>query len=87
MFKNIKELKEANKEAGYHFFSKEIMKFFASKIESNLYKNKTFITSEKKCFDDYTRVYSVRKANSDASIETVKTDIKTIEEARIVARS
>lgn len=87
MFNSLSELKEANKEAGFHFFSPDTMRFFASRIESTLYKNQCFITSEKKCFEDYTRVYSVRKANSDASITTVDSQIESIEEARKIIRT
>lgn len=48
MFGDIESVKRANKENGYHFFDYETMKFFASRIESKLYKNQCFITSEKK---------------------------------------
>ena len=87
MFETIDEVKEANKELGHHFFSPDTMKFFASRVESSLYKNQTFITSEKKCFDDYTRVYCVRKALSNGSIETVERQISSIEEARKIAEN
>jgi hypothetical protein len=82
MFNTIAELKQANKDAGMYFFSKDTMNFFASRIESSLYKNQCFITSEKKCFNDYTRVYSVRRARPDASIETLEKDFACIESAR-----
>ena len=50
-----------NGDKGQHFFSSDTMKFFNSKIESKLLDGRLFITSEKKCFNDYTRVYSVRR--------------------------
>lgn len=87
MFNSITEVKEANKANGFYFFSKDTMRFFSSRVESTLYKNQCFITSEKKCFDDYTRVYSIRKARGDASIETIEQGIESIEEARKIIRS
>ena len=71
MFKTISEVKQANTNLGHHFFDRDTMRFFDSKIESTLYKNQCFITSEKKCFNDYNRVYAVRRARSNGSIETV----------------
>lgn len=72
MFNTITEVKEANKAINNYFFSADTMRFFDSKVESKLYvKEQCFITSEKKCFDDYTRVYSVRKAENNGSIKTL----------------
>ena len=44
------DVKQANKDAGYYFFSRDTMRFFGTRIESTLYKNNTFITS------DYTKM-------------------------------
>ena len=68
-----------------HFFSESTMKFFKSRT-TNLYKrindnNAYFVTTEKKCFNDDTRVFTLRKAtlfiNDDnrpkIKIETVQT--------------
>ena len=82
MFKNITEVKQANKALGHYFFSADTMSFFASKVESELSRNQLFITSEKKCFEDYTRVYSVRRANSDGSISTLVQDLASLESAQ-----
>lgn len=87
MFKTISEVKETNKANGYFFFSKDTMRFFASKIESSLYKNQCFVTSEKKCFDDYTRVYNVRKVKPNASIITIEKNIEDLETARRIAKN
>lgn len=85
MFKTISEVKAANNALGHHFFAADTMRFFTSKIESTLYKNQHFLTSEKKCFRDYTRVYAVRKVNPDGSITTVKQQILTKQEAKTIA--
>lgn len=87
MFKTISEVRKANKEAGQHFFDADAMRFFASAVESQLYKNQTFITSEKRCFEDYTRVYSVRLAKPNASIETLFNNLESLSEARSLARN
>ena len=42
---------------GGHFFDRDTMKFFGSRIESDLYKNRCFITSEKN-FDGTERFYA-----------------------------
>ena len=61
-----------------HFFSKDTMKFFKSRVNSNLfydYKNELiyFITSEKKCFNDDTRLYTLRVYNpATAKIDTAE---------------
>jgi len=62
---SIATIKELNKQAGYYFFSKDTMKFFASKVESKLYKSGYFITSEKTGFSSYNREYKVRLAKKD----------------------
>lgn len=82
----MSEVRKANKEAGFYFFEPATMRFFASRVASPLYKNQTFITSEKRCFEDYTRVYAVRKVSSNGDIKTVKSGFKSIDEARGYAR-
>jgi hypothetical protein len=81
MFNDLSEVRQANKEIGHHWFEPATMKFFASRIESSLYKNQCFITSEKRCFDDYTRVYSVRRVKPDGSIETLERQLESKSEA------
>lgn len=84
----IKDAKRINAEKGKHFFSKDTMRFFDSKIESDLFTNNTFITSEKRCFDDYTRVFAVRLFNPETgSIETLERNLLTKEDARKLARA
>ena len=70
----IEEIKEANRKAGQHFFDADTLRFFSSRI-SDVYcglGGVFFVTSEKKCFNDTTRVFTVRKFNSDnGHIDTV----------------
>ena len=70
-YRNTTEIIEANKEAGQFFFSKNTMRFFKSHVLYGVYGGKYFLTSEKKCFNDYTRVYSVQMINEDCSIDNI----------------
>ena len=56
---NMTDVKRHNKEVGHHFFSKDTMGFFNSRIESNLIGGKYFVTSEKN--DDWPRLYTIRE--------------------------
>jgi len=81
----IADVKEHNKNTGRFFFSRKTMRFFQSRIESTLYKNHRFITSER-C-GDLLREYSVRWYDAETGrIDTVTRGIKEIEVAREVAR-
>lgn len=55
------------KEVGNHFFDKETMKFWGSKVESDLLPNGTFVISEYN-FDRTKRLYTVRKYDSEAKL-------------------
>ena len=57
------EVKQKNRDSGYHFFDPDSMRFFGSRVESSLYKNNTFITSEYTGFDRKSRAYTVRLFN------------------------
>ncbi len=62
--RSIAELKEANRAAGGHFFDRDTMRFFNSKILPNLYTGPGgvfFVTSEAQT--EATRAYSVRTFN------------------------
>jgi len=73
----IEIVKEINKAKDQHFFDKDTMRFFRSKIHSRvLIDDKYFITSEKKCFDDETRVFSIREFDRKTG------RIKTIQDSK-----
>lgn len=73
MFNNITEVKAANKAKGQHFFSKDTLAFFGSKVYPELYTvagRQFFITSE----DNFNRTkkgYTIREAMPDGDIETL----------------
>lgn len=62
------DVKQANKDAGYYFFSRDTMQFFGTRIVSALYKNNTFITSDYTGFERNNRAYSVRVFHPETGI-------------------
>ena len=57
------DIKQKLSAGGNHFFDPDTMRFFGSKVESSLYKNNTFITSEYTGFERTKRAYTVRYYN------------------------
>lgn len=84
-FSSIAAIKKANRDAGHHFFDRESMKFFASKIHDGVIGGKYFITSEQPPHGP--RVYSIREANDSGHISTVEKGLATLSDARNRARS
>lgn len=67
MFESITEIKQANAARGFHFFDRDTLRFFASRISTTVYPTPNgayFVTSEKSGFDDPTRTYTVRFCSS-----------------------
>lgn len=64
-----------DKKQGGYFFSKNTMRFFSSRVLSDFFvgKNKAyFVTSERKCFNDYNRAFTVREIDlNSGDINTV----------------
>ena len=82
----ISEVKSIDKSNGGHFFDKDTMKFWGTRIETSVFKNGCFVTSE----DNYNktkRLYTVRRFNGK-SIDTIGDfqQYKTKESAREAAR-
>ena len=80
---SIEEVIRANKAAGYHFFDKDTMEFFGSKVVCPVFENCCFVTEE----DDFLRtqkLYTVRQFDPlTGSIEIVGEfqEYETVEEA------
>ena len=73
MFNNITEVKKANKEKGQHFFDRNTLAFFGSKVYPDLYTvddRQFFITSED-YYNGIERAYTIREAMPDGDIETI----------------
>jgi len=77
-FSNIREVRWANRQLGHHWFDADTLRFFQSRVHSDLYGGRYFVTSERDsgfgsigAAWDGRRRYTVRMANADGSIETV----------------
>ena len=66
LFKNLAELKAFHKEKGGHFFDRQTMKFFSTKIESTLIGGKYFIYSNKMPY--YDRYYKIAEAYPSGNV-------------------
>ena len=82
----ISEVKAIVVAIGSKWFSEETMKLFGTKIETSVFKNGCFVTSDNN-FDRTERLYTVRRFTGE-SIETVGKfqQYKTKESAREAAR-
>ncbi len=70
MFRTIEEIKQANANAGQHWFSPDTMRYFNSRVLAGVIGGRYFVTSER--YDDGTpRLYTIRVANEDGTIDTV----------------
>ncbi len=75
------QIKEANRELGDHYFDRDTMRFFGSRVLSGVYGGRYFVTSERDSGISINgerhaawngqRRYSVRLANPDGSVDTV----------------
>ena len=73
MFQTMDEVRRANRDAGYHWFSGESDRFFRTRYESGLMTvggRQFFITSEQREHDSERR-FTVRKVCADGAISTV----------------
>ena len=71
-FWRMYQLERFHTDRGFYFFSKDSMRFFASRIQTTPpYKGRVFVTSERNTFSDAPRYYTVRCIRPDGSIETI----------------
>lgn len=66
LFNNLTELKAFHKEKGGHFFDRQTMKFFSTKIESTLIGGKYFIYSNKMPY--YDRYYKIAEGYPSGNV-------------------
>jgi hypothetical protein len=69
MFRTIHDVKVANDLIDNHFFDPATMRFFNSRVETDLIDGRFFVTSEKG--PNGIRAFTVREAKPDGSIDTV----------------
>lgn len=72
------EAKKIYRKGGGHFFDTDTLRFWGSRIESSLYKNRCFITSEDN-YDGSKRYYNVRRFNEDYTRIEDMSEFNTIE--------
>ena len=71
MSRTMADVRRHNKEAGYHFFDRDTMAFWGSKVMTPLYANNTFVTSDDN-FDRTKKLYTVRRYNPESGeVDTV----------------
>lgn len=96
MFNTIADIIEANGNAGQHFFDRDAMRFFNSRVYADLYVEKGeeqgedvtyFVTSERQDSDS-PRLYTVRYALDNGEVSTASEFMqsKTLKQARKLAR-
>lgn len=68
-YRTIRDIKKANKNNGGHFFEKDTLRFFQSKVYDEVYQGKYFITSER--FQNEATKYTVRQCDEEGDISTV----------------
>lgn len=69
-FWDMNEVERANADLGHHWFEPSTKRFFRSRIGDTLYGGRYFISSEQ-FHEAAPRLYTVREANPDGSIDTV----------------
>lgn len=68
---NMTEAVRIYRRGNGHFFDADTMRFWESKVESELFNNRCFVTSESN-FDDTARFYTVRRFSEDyTQVETI----------------
>lgn len=92
----LAEIRRANRDAGKHFFGRETMRFFRSRVYAGMYggpdsPNTYFVTSEQfvpLSGPAESRMYTVRVARADGTCETFGEfqAYRTLAEARDAAR-
>lgn len=70
-FWDMNEVERANADLGHYWFSPDTKRFFHSRIGDTLYGGRYFISSECREPGETPRLYTIREANPDGSIDTV----------------
>jgi hypothetical protein len=78
-YRTVADVKRANAAIGHHYFDRETLRFFGSRVGSTVYGGRYFVTSERDeaissrfpAAWNGERRYTVREAADDGSISTV----------------
>lgn len=86
-FASVDDVEKMNQAAGQHFFDADTMRGFKTRVLGDLHGGRYFVTSEPD-FYGRDRRYTVRRANDDATIDTVGDfrEYKTAYQAQKAAR-
>ena len=85
-FETIADVKKANKENGFFWFSKKTMKFFNTKIETSLLKGGYFVTSEDIDNNGF-RKYKIRQVKNDkGNIKTIGDSFNRLDDAKDIIK-
>ena len=76
MFYTIEQIKQANKASGHHWFSRDTMRFFGTRIMCRVFPcgdGALFVTSDRHPHrgDGWRRRYSIRQVDAAGGIQTV----------------
>lgn len=87
-YKNIDEIKTENRRYGGHWFDKNTLTYFSSRILPTIYGGRIFISSEKDKHSNEPRKYTLREAMPDGSIHTIGEfgDYETLAAAKQAAK-
>ena len=65
----MQDVMKLNRSIGHHFFDEDTMRFFNSRIETDLLNDKFFVTSEQG--PHVARAFTVRRVNDDGTIGSI----------------
>lgn len=70
MYTSIRQIISANERNRGNFFSEKTMRFWGCRVSAEVVGGCYFVTSERD-FSNTQRLYTIRKANADGTIDTV----------------
>jgi hypothetical protein len=69
MFRTMSDVRHANKALGHYWFHRDTLRFFKSRLESELIGGRYFVSSERGPHGP--RMFTIREVNPDGSIDTL----------------
>lgn len=89
-YSSMSQIKSRNDDAGNHFFDRDTLRFFRSRVSDELYAGRMFVTSEQhtSSYGNSPRLYTVRAARDDGTICDVSgfQAFETLKQAKGLAR-
>lgn len=69
--RSLDQARDNSERAGFHWFDRDTLRYFGSRVHSTFYAGGFFVSSEYRGWDRRGRAYSVRRALPDGRIERV----------------